>query len=78
MEIYGTVGPAFGNYTVQVDNGAPVTFNATKVNLVPQALLYQDNSLAPGSHSVKISNSPFSGQNLSIDFAIIYTSQPTG
>ncbi|KAF9793501.1 hypothetical protein BJ322DRAFT_1035047 [Thelephora terrestris] len=78
VEIYGAVGPSSGNYTVQVDNGTPFLFNGTKVNLTPQTLLYQDNSLAPGTHTVNISNSPFTGQSLSIDFAIIYSSQPPG
>lgn len=72
VEIYGSVGPAQGIYTVQVDNGNPVTFNGTRTNLVPQTLLYQNNSFAPGKHTVKISNSPFTGQTLRIDYAIIY------
>ena len=71
MEIYGAVGPWGGDYTVQVDGGNSVTFNGTKNTLVPKTLLYQDN-LVPGPHAVKISNSPHTGQTLSIDFAIIY------
>ena len=74
MEIYGAVGPGHGNYTVQVDDGTPATFNGTKNNVVPQTLLYQSNSFVPGTHRVKISNSPFTGQALTIDFAVIYTS----
>ena len=39
-----------------------------------KALLYQNNNLVPGTHAVKVSNSPyaFTGQTLSIDFAITY------
>ena len=76
VEIYGAVGPSLGAYTVQVDDGTPVSFNATNIDLIPQTLLFQDNSFAPGTHTVKISNSPFAGQSLSIDFAIIYTLHP--
>lgn len=72
MGIYGAVGPRGGDYMVQVDGGDFVTFNGTKSTLVPNTLLYQDNNLVPGTHAVKISNSPFTGQTLSIDFAIIH------
>ena len=74
MEIYGAVGPRNGAYTIQIDGGTSVTFNGTKENLIPQTLLYQGNSLVPGRHTVKISNSPFTGQTLSIDYAVIHSS----
>ena len=72
MEIYGTVGPDEGVYTVQVDDGNSVTLNGTKSQPISSTLLYQDNSLIPGKHTVKISNSPFTGQTLRIDYAVIY------
>lgn len=78
MEIYGAVGPFNGAYTVQVDNGDTVILNGTKRNLVPQTLLYQENGLTSGKHMLKISNSPFTGQTLSIDYAVIYSSSSTG
>ena len=78
MEIYGAVGPRNGAYMVQIDDGESTAFNGTKNNLIPQTLLYQGNSLAPGKHTVKISNSPFVGQTLSIDYAVIHTSSSTG
>lgn len=78
MEIYGTVGPSNGVYTVQIDNGGSVTFNGTKSSLVPQTLLYQNNSLALGRHTVNISNTPFAGQTLSIDYAVVYSSSSAG
>ena len=77
MEIYGAVGTWSGNYTVQVDGGGSVILNGTKSAFFPKALLYQNNSLDLGPHEVKISNSPFTGQTLSIDFAIIYGPSPT-
>ncbi|KAF9653279.1 hypothetical protein BDM02DRAFT_3087395 [Thelephora ganbajun] len=76
--IYGAVGPMNGVYTVQVDNGDSFTFNGIKDNLIPKTLLYQNNNLAPGRHTVNISNSPFAGQTLSIDYAVIYRSPSTG
>ena len=72
VEIYGSVGPDEGLYTVQVDSGNSLTFNATNSQFT-SALLYQDNSFVPGKHTVKISNSPFTGQTLRIDYAIIYS-----
>jgi hypothetical protein len=72
VEIYGSVGPDEGLYTVQVDNDNSLIFNATNSQLT-SALLYQDNSIVPGKHTVKISNSPFTGQTLRIDYAIIYS-----
>lgn len=78
MEIYGAVGPWSGAYTVQIDDGDSVTFNGTKNSLIPQTLLYQGNSLVPGAHKVKILNSPFAGQTLSIDCAVIFGSLSTG
>jgi len=72
VEIYGAVGPNGGAYTVQVDNGAPATFNGTKNALHTQTLLFQYNGNSPGNHIVKVSNTPFSGQTLSIDYATIY------
>jgi len=74
VEIYGTVGPMNGVYTVQIDSGDSVAFNGNKDNLVPRTLLYQSNSLVPGTHTVTISNSPFDGQTLSIDYAVVYGS----
>ena len=76
VEIYGAVGPTIGNYTVQIDGGQSVTFNGTKSVLTPQTLLYQDNSLVPGSHTVNISNP--GGQTLSIDYAITYSLSTSG
>jgi len=77
VEIYGTVGPNNGAYTVQIDNGVPVAFNGTKNTLRPQTLLYQNNSLVPGPHAVKISNTPFTGQTFGIDYAVIYRNAST-
>ena len=72
MEIYGAVGLNASTYTVQTDGGGSVTFNGTKSVLTPQTLLYQDNSLVPGRHEVKISNAASGVSTLSIDFAVIY------
>jgi len=77
VEIYGTVGPNNGAYSVQIDNGIPVVFNGTKSIFHPQILLYQNNSLVPGPHAVKISNTPFAGQTLGIDYAVIYRNAST-
>jgi hypothetical protein len=78
VEIYGAVGPEGGSYTVQIDNGQSVTLNGTKNNLIPQTLLYQGNSFALGTHTMMVSNTPFAGQMLSIDYAIIQRSSSEG
>ena len=72
VEIYGMIGPNGGPYTVQVDGGSPATFNAKSAYLTPQTLLYRSNGLGPGPHEVRIANTPFSGQTLSIDYAVVW------
>lgn len=69
VEIYGMVGPNGGPYTVQVDNGTSMTFDAKNEYLTPQTLLYRCTGLDPGHHKVWMSNTPFSGQTFGIDYA---------
>lgn len=65
------VGPTGGLYMVQLDNGPPVTLNASRTRFSPREVLYQDSELSPGNHTMKVTNSPFSGQTLSIDYAVV-------
>ena len=74
MVLYGAVGPSGGPYTVQLDNGLPRTFNASKEKFSPQVVLYQDGGLSPGKHTVRVTNTPFSGQTLSLDYAVVMRS----
>lgn len=71
VELFGMVGPSCGPYTVQLDNGLSRTFNASRDKLSPQTILYEGTGLNPGEHTLRITNSPFSGQNLSIDYAVV-------
>jgi hypothetical protein len=73
IELYGVVGPFAGLFTVQLDDNPPKTLNATRTKFTPQTILYQDSGLSEGTHTMMITNSPFlfSGQTLSIDYAII-------
>ena len=71
LELYGMVGPSGGPYTVQLDNGPLRTFNASREKFSPETILYQDTGLSTGQHTVRITNTPFSGQNLSIDYAVV-------
>jgi len=71
VELHGMVGPSGGLYTVQLDNGLSKTFNASGGKFSPQAVLYQSSGLGPGKHALRITNAPFSGQTLSIDYAVI-------
>jgi hypothetical protein len=65
------VGPSCGLYMVQLDGSSPVTFNASRTRFSPQEILYQDSELSPGNHTMRITNAPFSGQTLGIDYAVV-------
>jgi hypothetical protein len=71
VELYGVVGPSAGLYAVQLDNGLSRTFNSSRERFSPQVVLYQESGLSPGKHTMKIMNTPFSGQTLSIDYAVV-------
>ena len=64
------VGPSCGLYMVQLDDGPPTTLNASRSRFSPQEVLYQHSDLGPGNHTMKITNGPFSGQTLGIDYAV--------
>lgn len=66
------IGPNGGPYTVQVDGGSSMTFDAKSEYLTPQTLLYRCSGLGPGPHRVRVVNTPFSGQTLSIDYAVVH------
>jgi len=49
-------GPNDAPYSVQLDRGSSLTFNATKLEAHEQVLSYYADNLGPGSHNVKIVN----------------------
>ena len=67
----GPVGPSAGPFTVLLDDNLPKTLNATRSKFTPRMVLYQDSGLSQGAHTMMIMNSPFSGQTLSIDYALV-------
>jgi hypothetical protein len=72
VQIFGTSGPNDAPYSVQLDGGSSLTFNATKLEAHEQVLLYYADNLGPGSHNVKIVNQPaLSGQSLNINYALV-------
>ncbi|KAF9793502.1 hypothetical protein BJ322DRAFT_1035054 [Thelephora terrestris] len=71
VELYGAVGPFGGLFTVQIDDGPLETLNATRSKFTPQIVLYQGSGLGPRNHTMRVTNAPFSGQTLSIDYAIV-------
>ena len=74
VSLYGTVGPGNGPYSVQLDGGQPVTFNAVKPVFYPQTMLYYADNLGSGAHQLVVTNLPaVSGQYLNIDYAIVST-----
>lgn len=75
VSLFGTSGPSNGPYSVQLDGGQAVTYNAT--NAYPTnyavAIYYADN-LGPGVHEIVLTNLPASsGQSLTIDYAQLLT-----
>jgi hypothetical protein len=77
VQIYGTVGPSNGVYTVQLDGGNPSSFNASNRYPYMQVMLYEANNLVEGPHSVKLTNQPaVAGQKLNIDYASIRQAPP--
>jgi len=74
VELYGVVGSSSGPYTAQLDDGPSRTFDAKRDVSSLQTILYQDSGLSTGSHTVRITNAPFSGQTLSIDYAVVWGS----
>ena len=71
VELYGVTGPFAGLFTVQIDGGLPETLNASRSRFTPQEVLYQSNGLESGNHTMRVTNAPFTGQTLSIDYAIV-------
>ena len=71
VEFYGVVGPSAGRYTVQLDDGPSETYDASRDKFAPRMVLYQDSGLGPGEHTLRVANTPFSGQTLSVDYAIV-------
>ena len=69
--LYSPVGPSAGPFTVLLDGNLPKTLNATRSKFTQQTVLYQDSELSQGAHTMMIMNSPFSGQTLSIDYALV-------
>ena len=70
VELYGAVGPSDGPYMVQLDGGSSTMLNASRTRSSPQMVLYQASGLNSGNHTMRITNSPFTGQALNIDYAV--------
>jgi hypothetical protein len=68
------VGPSGGAFTVQLDEGLLTPLNATSKGFSSRVVLYQNSGLGPGVHTMRVMNTPFSGQTLSIDYAVIWRS----
>jgi hypothetical protein len=72
VALYGAVGPTSSAYTVQLDGGGPLSFNATKQAYYPQVMLYSAVNLGSGQHMVTLVNNPTAfGQGLLIDYAVV-------
>lgn len=75
VTIFGTSGPSNGPYSVQLDGGNSVTYNAT--NAYPTnygVVIYHADNLGSSSHQLVLTNLPAgSGQSLGVDYAQLWT-----
>ncbi|KAG5334827.1 hypothetical protein C0989_002942, partial [Termitomyces sp. Mn162] len=71
VAIYGSVGPANGEYSVQLDNGlVEGPYSARTTTYKTRSLLYYGSYIGPGNHSLVIANQ--ADANLEIDYANVY------
>lgn len=75
VTLYGTSGPSSGPYSVQLDGGHTVQYNAS--NAYPTnygVTIYHADNLGPGVHQILLTNLPdTSGQYLTIDYAQLWS-----
>ncbi|KAH0827744.1 hypothetical protein J3R83DRAFT_3339 [Lanmaoa asiatica] len=75
VTLFGTSGPSNGPYSVQLDGGSDVKYNAT--NAYPTnygVTIYHADNLGLGAHQIVLTNLPgASGQYLTIDYAQLWT-----
>ncbi|TDL13870.1 hypothetical protein BD410DRAFT_846556 [Rickenella mellea] len=72
VELFGSVGTAMSNYSVQLDNGDPIIYSANRLNNYVQVPLFCATGLSASEHTLKVVNVPTStGLGLSIDYANI-------
>lgn len=68
------VGTSGGPFTVQLDGVLSKTLNASWDKPCPQMVLYHASGLDPGQHTMRVINSPFLGQTLGVDYAVVWMS----
>ena len=80
VALYGTLGPSHGHYSCSIDGGKAKVYSGTFPSLITQQVLCFGDSLAPGRHSLMVSNTPMgrSMNALSIDYAQIWSAQKRG
>jgi hypothetical protein len=72
ITVYGSVGPQNSAYTAQMDQGSPVSFNASRSAFFDQQVIYYADNLGPGNHVLQLTNEPTSnGGGLAINFAVV-------
>ncbi|KAF9244860.1 hypothetical protein BU15DRAFT_85715 [Melanogaster broomeanus] len=73
VTLFGPTGPSNGPYTVQLDGGETVTYNASTSLTNYGVTLYHADNLGPGQHQMVLTNMPSTnGQSLSIDYAKLW------
>jgi hypothetical protein len=75
VTLFGTSGPSNGPYSVQLDGGPTVQYNAS--NAYPTnygVTIYHADNLGPGTHQIVLTNLPdTSSQYVTIDYAQLWT-----
>ncbi|KAG2339767.1 hypothetical protein BDR05DRAFT_891250 [Suillus weaverae] len=72
QNIFGTVGPGNGLYSVSLDSQPAISYNATTYLTFYEVMLYHADNLGPGQHQLTLVNLPeTNGQTLNIDYALL-------
>jgi len=75
VSLYGTSGPYNGPYSVQLDGGEIIQYNAS--NIYPTnygVMIYHADNLGSGTHQLLLTNLPaVTSQSLTIDYAQLWT-----
>ncbi|KAH7888794.1 hypothetical protein F5I97DRAFT_1935252 [Phlebopus sp. FC_14] len=75
ITLFGATGPSNGPYSVQLDEGQAIKYNATTFTPLYGVTLFHADNLGSGQHEITVTNLPdTNGQSLSIDYAVLLSS----
>lgn len=78
VQLFGTVGPKMGQYSVSLDGAPPIDYNAQKEYFASNMMLYAGSSLGAGQHNLTITNlQGQTGSCLALDYALANPAKPS-